>query len=130
VTSLFDGVVDWCIAGHEHIYQRTLPLRFPGQVASSGAYGIGSWDGVGYLVTPTAGDLVFDRVIPPGGLSAAAWAQMAFPTSPGSEDYTEEQGFLQIDLDGLSFTLYSWGVGRPETPLPPWVRDSVWYVKP
>jgi hypothetical protein len=130
VTELCDGVVDWFFAGHEHIYQRTLPLRYPGEAAPSGAYGLGPLDGVGYLVAPTAGDVTFDRVILTEGPGAEAWAQVAFPTAPGSEDYPEEQGFIEIELDGPAFALLSWGVGTPEAPLAPWVRDSVSYTKP
>ncbi|MFH1465554.1 MAG: metallophosphoesterase family protein [Pseudomonadota bacterium] len=130
VTALFDGVVDWFIAGHEHIYQRTIPLQYRGQAAPSGSYGIGPDDGTGYLVVPTAGDNTFDHVVLNEGRGAANWALMAFPEPPGGADYPEEQGFISIALDGPGFTLSSWGMGTVEAPLEPWVRDVVSYSKP
>ncbi len=130
VTDLFDGVVDWALTGHEHLYQRTHPVQFDGVLAASGAYGPGPEDGTGYLVTPSAGDLLFNQVAVPA-LAADAWALTAHPAPPeGSPFYPEEHGFVHFELDGRTLTLSSWAVGVAEQPEDPWVRDSISYTKP
>ncbi len=128
VTVLFDGVVDWVLTGHEHIYQRTLPVQFEGILAGTGGYGVGPEDGTGYVVLPTAGNRAYDGVVSP---TLPDWDLVAYPAPPvGPPVVEEEHGFVEVRLDGRRLTLRSWGMGTGAAPAAPWVRDEVSYDKP
>ena len=126
ITELCDGYVDWVFTGHEHIYQRFAPVRYEAQAA--GAYGIGPEDGVGYLVTPAAGDSLWSYLVNPESPDADARPLLSFPEL--DEEVTEtdvEHGFLTVSIDGPSIVIESWGMGDSEQPMDPWLRDSVSY---
>ena len=127
ITELFEGVVDWVFTGHEHIFQRTLPVQFEGTLAASDGYGLGPDDGAGYLVVPTAGTRITAAVEP---VDDAAWAMFAFPEPPfESTEVPEEHGFVEIAVRGDALTLRTWGMGTGDAPTDPWVRDELSYTK-
>ncbi len=131
MTRLFDGRVDWVFTGHEHLYQRMFPLRYDGELASSGRYGSGKADGVGYVVLPPAGSSSFSGEIVPWD---SRWAEyrkyLAFPTPVATEDVvSSEVGFVTVEVSGRSFDLEAWGMGTLDGPLPVHLVDSYSYTK-
>lgn len=58
IVSLLDGIIDWQFGGHEHLYQRTKPLKMfspQREPVIMTNYGNGQNEGVGYLVVPSSG---------------------------------------------------------------------------
>jgi hypothetical protein len=112
VTALFDGEVDWHIAGHEHLYQRFLPLQYEQRLAGSSSYGVGTDDGVGYLVLPTAGSVQGGGVIDPSDKAAGVRDLLAFPTiAADATSYDAEMGFVVVEVGAADLTITSWGLG-------------------
>ncbi len=112
VTALFDGTVDWHIAGHEHLYQRFEPLRHDATLASSGSYGTASDQGVGYLVLPTSGSSPGNGVIDPKDPDAAVRDLLAFPSLEGIDaSIHSEMGFVSAWVDGPDLTFTAWATG-------------------
>ncbi|MDP7111341.1 MAG: metallophosphoesterase, partial [Myxococcota bacterium] len=129
-TEVFDGSVDWVFAGHEHLYQRTLPLRFEANIAPSGLYGRGVEDGVGYLVLPPAGQHQGDTIVPPESPDAARREWLAFPElDPDQTEVDSELGYMIVQLDGDAITLETWWVGTMEVPASPHMVDVVSYTR-
>ncbi len=131
VTALFDGTVDWVFTGHEHIYQRMVPMRYDAIVAPSGAYGRGADDGVGYVVVPTAGDRTFDGAILPHDaqdIEPRSW--LAYPV-PGETDdnLPAEIGFMAVAIDGEDLELTTWGMGTIDQPEDAHVVESYGYSR-
>jgi hypothetical protein len=129
LTALFDGVVDWVFCGHEHLYQRTLPLRYNAQIAN--AYGRGPSDGVGYLIVPPAGVWPGTELIPHDDPKGYYRDRLAYPqVAPPSNTAPSEVGFVIVELEGKTIALTTWGMGTIETPLPAHVVDQASYTKP
>jgi hypothetical protein len=131
VSELFDGVVDWVFAGHEHIYQRMKPLRFDAELAPSGRYGRGEDDGVGYLVVPTAGDQTFEgAILSPMAPTAEDRDWLAYPVPDEDADWVPaEIGFTVVRLEEERFELTAWGLGTIAAPLEPHVVDELSYQR-
>jgi hypothetical protein len=131
VSQGFEGVVDWAFTGHEHIYQRTLPLRFDAELATSGRYGRGEDEGVGYLVLPTAGDATFEgAILSPMAPTAADRDWLACPVPEEDADWIPaELGFTAIRIEGERFELTTWGMGTLAEPLEPHVVDQLSYER-
>ena len=128
-TELFDGAVDWVLAGHEHLYQRTLPLRYQAQVAPSGLYGRDHDDGVGYLVLPPAGQRPGTTVIPPEAPEAPRRDRLAFPElEPDQVEVDSELGYVIVSIDGDAITLETWWIGTLDVPADPHLIDVVSYT--
>jgi hypothetical protein len=144
ITELFDGTIDACITGHEHIYQRFLPLQYDGQLAPSGNYGLGPDDGVLYLVTPAAGFMSLDTAMvsedAQGGdqLDFLAWPELAQGGDDDEDDDHDEgqgndetvyaeglHGYLlgEVSPTELSFSFVA--MGNSSAPDDAAVRDSV-----
>jgi len=130
ITELFDGSVDWAFFGHEHLYQRMLPLQYNAVITSSGTYGIDADDGVGYMITPPAGNSPHDRVIAPKDEHANRRDRLAFPVLDSASDLvTSEVGYITVDLTPTSINLQSWGMGTYEKPSPTWLREEYGYTR-
>ncbi len=130
MTQHFDGALDWVFSGHEHLAQRIHPMSYNGAMASSGDYGRGSDQGVGYLIAPPAGNAPSVRIVSPDSPDAHYRDRLAFPTF-GSED-TEadsEVGFVRVDLDGEQFTLRIYGMGDLDVAVSPHVREEISYTR-
>jgi hypothetical protein len=129
-TALFDGAVDWVFTGHEHLYQRTLPLRHDVGVAPSGDYGAGEDDGVGYMVMPTAGIEPRFGIRAPDSPVAYLRDLMAYPhMGAEAEEADSEIGFVVVTISGDTIALETTCMGSGEVHLPPYVCDGVSYVK-
>jgi hypothetical protein len=129
VTELFDGNVDWAFFGHEHLYQRMLPLQYNAVMASSASYGIGPEDGVGYAVTPPAGNMPHTTVIDYYDAEADRRDRVAFPELDVGNQVASECGYLTVDLTATSISLKAWGMGRFDDPLPTWLREEYSYTR-
>jgi len=130
VTSLFDGKLDWVFGGHEHLYQRTRPMRFNGIKASSSNYGRGPNDGIGYVVVPPAAAWPETTLIPSTDPKSYYRDRLAYPVVPMSTDTApSENGYVVVDLDGNAFHLETWGVGGPGAPANPHLIDQVTYTR-
>ena len=130
VTKQFGGKIDWVFGGHEHMYQRTAPVRYGG-VNSSGVFGVkaakygrGASDGVGYLMAPAAGHFPAE-----GSLVSASSPERGLLAYPGAAQISGDKitpwlGFVMMELSGKTMTLkaYELGKGIP--------RDQVTYSKP
>ncbi len=131
VTALFDGSVDWHFAGHEHLYQRTLPLRHEATIAPSGAYGIGPDDGVGYIVLPTSGSSPGAAVIDPEDMDAGARELLAFPVlAPDATSVESELGFVTVDVQGGDALIQAWATGPSSEAQPAQLLESFAYSRP
>ena len=131
LSALFDGAVDWVFTGHEHIYQRMVPLRYDAVPAPSGEYGRGETDGVGYIVVPTAGDDIFEgAILPHFDPDAEDRAWLAAPIPGAMENnLPSEMGFTVVSVDGQDLELTTWGMGTLEEPAEAHVVDSVSYTR-
>jgi hypothetical protein len=130
LSSLFDGLVDWVFTGHEHLYQRMVPLRHEAAPAVSGEYGTAAGRGVGYMVLPPAGHKPSTSVVEPAGPSAYLRDLVAYPTiDEGQTEVDSEMGFVVVSLQANALTLDTWGMGSLETPIPARVIDVVSYLK-
>jgi hypothetical protein len=128
MTSLFDGKLDWVFGGHEHLYQRMKPLRYNATLASSGNYGRGANDGVGYVAIPAAGAWPEVGLIASTDPKAYYRDRLAFPSVPSSSDTTaSENGYVIVSIDGPTMQLETWGVGGPGAPVAPHLIDQVAY---
>lgn len=130
VTNLLTGKIDWVFGGHEHMYQRTKPVRYGG-INSSGVwgkvapkYGRGAADGVGYLMAPAAGHFP-----PEASLLKASTPERGLLAYPGAAQINGDKittwvGFVMAEVKGKTLTLkaYQLGVGTP--------RDQLSYTKP
>jgi hypothetical protein len=126
----FDGVIDWHFSGHDHLYQRSIPLRWEAEPAPSGQYGNGETDGVGYIVVPSGGDATYSRIVPEGHPRSECRQLMAYPTiEEGQSEVDSELGFVAVTLDGPSIQIETWALGTLEDPVPPHLIDSVSYTK-
>lgn len=130
MTSLFDGKLDWVFGGHEHLYQRTRPMRFNGVTAPSSAYGRGAGDGIGYVVVPPAAAWPETGLIPSADPKAYYRDRLAYPVVPISTDTApSENGYVVVAIDGNTFHLETWCVGGPGAPLNPHLIDQVTYTR-
>ena len=126
VTALFEDTVDWHISGHEHIPQRSFPLRYDGQLAASGDYGVGSDDGVGYLVLPSAGSYPGSTLANPTTPEGPVRDLIAFPDlTDGHTTEDAELGFAVVTVDLTGLTLETWATGPYSTAEPAELVDSV-----
>lgn len=126
VTATFQGCVDWVVNGHEHLYQRFLPLQYPSTVAPSGEWGHGSDDGVGYIVLPPGGNDVGTKVVATTSVYAAARDLLAWPTLTADQTVVpSEDGFVILEITADTFYLESWGVGTNVAPQDPHIVDTL-----
>lgn len=131
LTQGFDGTVDWVFSGHEHLYQRTKPMRYNGIIAPSGVYGRGSQDGVGYLITPPAGACPETQIVAWDGAIAHYRSRLAYPVPVAQQDtVASEQGFVIVHLQGKQITIRTYGVGTTVAPADVHMVDEVTYTKP
>ena len=127
-TALFDGNVDWHFSGHEHLYQRFEPLQYEATLATSGSYGVGSDDGVGYIVLPPAGTGTSGSLIDPEDPEATVRELLAFPAI--AEDATHhdgELGWVIVEVGAADLTISAWGVGSSSSATAPQLLESISY---
>ena len=129
MTELFDGTVDWFFAGHEHLYQRMKPLQYSGVLADSLAYGLGPEDGVGYIVTPPAGNSPHTQVIATDHEDGRRRDRLAFPILDEDVYVESEVGYVTVDLCSTDLTLTVWGMGDLYESVPAWVRETYSYTR-
>ena len=130
LTQLFDGLVDWVFSGHEHLYQRTHPLRFNAQIMAPGAYGNAPSEGVGYIVVPPAGQSPAHEIFHVDSPDADRRDRLAFPQLVGDEFMMDsENGFVLVYIDGTSIDIETWWIGTADAPLAAHLVDVVTYSK-
>lgn len=127
LTELFDGFVDLSITGHEHIYQRFAPIRYPRQLAPSGRYGLGEEDGVAYVVTPAAGyhTLKVD-VVTADEAGGDQLPLLAYPPLEAGQDAVQGiHGYLVGEVGPRELELRFMGMGGEELPTAGIVLDTL-----
>jgi len=130
LSSMFDGLVDWVFTGHEHLYQRMIPLRHEASPSPSGEYGTATDQGVGYMVLPPAGHSPSKSVVEPGGPSAYLRDLVAYPTIDEVQTQVDSEiGFVVVSLQGNAITLETWGMGSLDAPQSAHVMDVISYQK-
>ncbi len=130
ITQLFQGEVDWHISGHEHVYMRFLPLHYEAQLADSDSYGLGSDDGVGYLILPTSGSTTGYSAIDPKLKDASVRELLAYPElADDTTDIPAELGFVIIAIDGTDLTLTAYGTGENSAAEAAEVLETMTYSK-
>lgn len=82
-------VVDFHFSGHEHLYQRSVPLDW--HLGRQTEYGVGPDRGTGYVVLPSAG------AWPEPGLRDNGSERVVFAGSDGSGN-TAGNGFVRVDI--------------------------------
>lgn len=111
LTGLFDGRVDWVFAGHEHLYQRMLPLSYNGVLAPSGQYGRNPDDGVGYLILPPAGAWPETQLIHWEDPKAYYRDRLAFPVPVQFEDTVpSENGYVVVRITETTLGIETFAV--------------------
>jgi hypothetical protein len=130
VTELFEGYVDWVFTGHEHLYQRFVPVQYSGEEAPSGGYALGPDDGVGYLVVPSAGDTIWDELVRPEADLLGSRELLAFPEIGESDLRTDaEHGFVVVYASGSTATIDTWAMGYYDDPRDPRLQESLTYTR-
>ncbi|MBT3224128.1 MAG: hypothetical protein HN348_34100, partial [Proteobacteria bacterium] len=128
ITGLFDGVVDWYFGGHEHLYQRLVPIQYNADLVSE--YGNGTDQGVGYMILPPAGNYPEKGIVASDSTYSHYRERLAYPPVEEDSSYVESEiGFVTVEISGQTITLKSWGMGDFFTNITPWVRDEVSYSK-
>jgi len=123
---LFDGNVDWHFSGHEHLYQRFEPLQHEATTAPSGDYGVGSDDGVGFVVLPPAGTGSSGSLIDPEDKQADVRDLLAFPSIAADATHHDgELGYLIVEVDTTGTTLSAWSLGSSTSATSPELLESV-----
>jgi hypothetical protein len=129
LAGLFDEKVDWVFGGHEHMYQRMLPLRGAAANPQTVAmYGTGSGDGVGYLIVPSAGVSSATELVPIQAHPELR-SLLAFPEVPPEVTRVDPSvGFARVEVtdNSILFTVLSVGEGSMMSPRQ---LDSVSYTK-
>ncbi len=130
ITESFQGTVDWFLGGHEHLYQRSLPLRYDAELAASGEYGNGEDDGVGYLVLPPAGQFVSTGLVAMDDPNSSVRQLFGYPEfTDDDETVDSENGFVVVIIDGKTINIQTWCLGDTFTAKDPYIKDSVMYEK-
>ncbi len=129
LTDIFQGYVDWVFSGHEHLFQRMEPMAPDAEFAGSGSYGIGPEDGVGYIVTPPAGNWPNDEIVAEDSKDAHYRGYLAAPDVGKGAEVESELGYLWVQLDGDAITIRTWGMGTVPEPKEAWIRDELSYVR-
>ena len=126
ITALLDGAVDWVLSGHEHFYQRMVPIRYEAVAAPSGQYGREEDDGVGYLVLPPAGNAPLGDLFEAGSLYADARPLLAWP-EVDDEDETgdSELGFVVVEVGAAGIVVQTYAMGDLDEPTEPRLIDGV-----
>jgi hypothetical protein len=130
LTEHFQDTLDWVFCGHEHLAQRLYPMRFNAVIASSGEYGRGADQGVGYLIAPPAGNAPATEIVAADSPDARYRDRLAFPTF-GSEDHTVESelGFVRVEVNGEDFTMRIYGMGDLDVHRAAHVREELSYTR-
>ncbi len=130
VTALFDDNVDWHFSGHEHLYQRFEPLRYEATLASSGSYGVGSDEGVGYIVLPPVGTGTSGGLIDPEDPDAGVRDLLAFPAIAMDATWFDGQlGYVVVEVGTADLTLTTWGLGSSSSATAPQLLESISYER-
>ncbi|GDX83213.1 hypothetical protein LBMAG42_50240 [Deltaproteobacteria bacterium] len=133
LTEVFEGAIDAVISGHEHMYQRFLPLQYDGRLAPSGEYGLDPDDGTLYLVTPAAGFSFLESALvdadAEGGeqLGLLAWPEAPNEHASDEAHRSEDsiQGFLSAEVSPSDLSFAFIGMGNSVQPEPASVLDTV-----
>jgi hypothetical protein len=129
MTALFQDQLDWVLCGHEHVYQRSRPIRYLGEVngkesaTTVATYG-GPGGGVGYLVAPVAGhDPPGDTFVPNTDPSRAL---LAYPTASliVGDKVAPWAGFTRITVTGKTIQIQTFALGQSVP------KDTLSYGKP
>jgi len=131
MTELFDNRLDWHFSGHEHLYQRYVPMLHSGLAASSGEYGLSKDQGVGYMVMPAAGGTTQPNLVDADTREGDMLPLVAYPPIEEGQTVTpSEHGFVVVEIDGRTITITSWALGNDNLPREPYILDQISYTKP
>jgi hypothetical protein len=129
LAGLFDQKVDWVFGGHEHMYQRMLPLRNAADSPYTvDTYGTGSGDGVGYLIVPSSGVPSATNLVPMSSHSQLR-NLLAYPSVPAEQTRIDPSvGFARVEVsdNNILFSVLSVGEGSMTSPRQ---LDSISYSK-
>jgi hypothetical protein len=102
VAGLFDSTIDWHFGGHEHLYQRTKPLRDAnGNPRIESAYGLRSDEGVGYIVVPSSGVPASSELLPARVNGGELRERLAYPSVPNNVNSVPSViGYARVDIEG------------------------------
>jgi hypothetical protein len=116
IFEIMQGRIDWQFSGHEHLYQRFLPIEMVGKntVQIADRYGRNSGEGLGHVVIPSVGAFPESRLI---ASSTNQWLRQALAFPQILPEVNETQpgiGFVMVRVEGHEFELQSWQLGRDE----------------
>jgi hypothetical protein len=130
LASLFDGVIDWHFGGHEHLYQRTKPLKFFSPQRDPiimESYGNRKNDGVGYLVVPSSGVAGSSELFPYSSHPEHR-KRLAFPAVNNSVNNISPMiGYTRVDIVDSAIILQVFRLN--ENTQSSFVIDQVHYQK-
>lgn len=104
---LLPRTVHWHFSGHEHMYQRMLPIGINNQVVAN--YGTKPGQGTGFTVLPALGAWSATGLHPRGGKIPLAYAGFEGQGAIGGN------GFVRVDLKGDKGTVFTFMVANDET---------------
>jgi hypothetical protein len=118
---LLAQVADLHFAGHEHIYQRSVPLDF--RFEKQPEYGSGPGRGTGYIIFPSAG------AWPEVGLGKADRSFLAFAGSDGKGN-ASGNGFTRVEIKGNELHMKTYQTFSPLSKAGIELVDQTWINKP
>jgi hypothetical protein len=109
-----DGNADVVFQAHVHLYQRWHPVHGDDRVAR---YGTGPNGGPVYVIVPTAGSMLFDRLMLPSDPLAYVRDALVVPaTRRDTIEVPSEHGYVSVQTRGRRMTVTTWGLGDGDGP--------------
>jgi hypothetical protein len=118
---LLARVADLHFSGHEHMYQRSVPLDF--EFLQQPDYGAGTGRGTGYVIFPSAG------AWPEAGLGNGSRSFLAFAGNDGKGN-ASGNGFTRIDIKDNELHLRTYQTLSPLYKSGTELVDEIWIRKP
>lgn len=108
--SILSGSIDWVFNGHEHLYQRFLPIDYDkSRIRVGSEYGPGEQT-VGYMIIPPAGAFPNDKIVSSDSRIGNLRNMLAFPKIIEEKDTVQSDiGYVRVDIEGNQLRMATYG---------------------